>query len=181
MPANETNIMKFGKYERSGIERRTFIYSVSAIGAITLAGCIGEEGPAVDDDEENDIDDDGPEDDVPDDDLDYEEDPEEVVEEEEEIEDLEAGTATVEVDYDGEWRGVIETLTTSEEYEGEGPESFEVEIDPEYDILHAWFQKLVSGDESREITVRVSIDDEVIIEETTDGHYGLARVRVEID
>ncbi|MFP8957309.1 hypothetical protein ACLI4Y_11305 [Natrialbaceae archaeon A-CW3] len=112
--------------------------------------------------------------------MDFEEDPEEVVEEEEEIVDLEEAIATVEVDYDGEWEGVIETLATSERYEGEGDESFEVELDPEYDILHAWFQKLVPGDESREITVRVLIDDEVVIEETADGQYGVARVRIEI-
>ena len=175
MTANGTSTMTLGKYETVGIERRTFIYGVSAIGAVSLAGCIGEEGPAVDDGEDdadsNDEEEPANEDDV---------EPEEEAEGEEGIEDPEEATATVEVDYDGEWSGVIETTATREEYEGEGSEAFEVDFDPEYDIVTAWFQKLVSGDESREISVRVIIDDEVVIEETIDGEYGMVRVQVEI-
>ena len=175
MTANGTSIMTLGKYDKLDIERRTFICSVSAIGAATLAGCTGEEGPAVDDDE-NDSDSNDDEEPASEEDVE----PEEEVEGEEGIEDPEEATATVEVEYDGEWSGVIETTATREEYEGEGAEAFEVDFDPEYDIVTAWFQKLVSGDESREISVRVIIDDEVVIEETVDGEYGMVRVQVEI-
>ena len=165
--------MNAGESTKCGIGRRTFVYGVSAIGAVALAGCLG-------DDDDVDVDDDEPVDDTdpPTDEDDTE--PEEESEGETEIDAPDTTVATVEVDYDGEWSGAIETLETREDYEGEGPESFDVEFDPEYDVITAWFQKLVAGDESREISVRVLVDDEVVIEERVDGEYGMVRVDVEI-
>ena len=109
-----------------------------------------------------------------------EEEPEEVVEEVEEIEEPDANVAIVEIDYPGEWSGSISNLATTRTVEGEGPDQLEVELDDEFDVVSAIIQKIVPGDDERELTVRIVIDDEVVLEESTTVEYGLVSLRVSV-
>lgn len=102
------------------------------------------------------------------------------VEEVEEVEEPDANVAIVEIDYAGEWRGSVSNLAARRRVEGEGPEQLEVELDDEFDVVSAIIRKNVPGDDERELTVRILVDDEVILEESTTVEYGGVSLRVSV-
>lgn len=112
------------------------------------------------------------------DDPDVEEDPEEEVEGEEEIDDPDGNTAIVEVDYDGGWSGNVGNTATTSSVDGEGSESFEIELTDGFDVVTGVFQKQDDSDD--ELSARIIVDGDVVVEESTTAAYGLVTVTVSV-
>ncbi|MFC6873639.1 hypothetical protein [Halobellus marinus] len=83
----------------------------------------------------------------------------------------------VRIVYDGEWQGSISAGSTSRSIDGSGTDTYDIDGDPF--IVSANAQK--NDDSSRELTVQILQDGEVIADESTTSEYGIAQVTSEDD
>lgn len=87
----------------------------------------------------------------------------------------EDSTYQVKVSYEGEWSGTIATGDSTRSIDGSGADTISIEGDPL--IVSANAQK--QDDSSRELTVQIIENSEVIAEQSTSAGYGVAQVTSE--
>lgn len=87
----------------------------------------------------------------------------------------ENSTYQVKVSYEGEWSGTIATGDSTRSIDGSGTKTIDIEGDPL--IVSANAQK--QDDSSRELTVQIIENSEVIAEQSTSAGYGVAQVTSE--
>jgi hypothetical protein len=80
----------------------------------------------------------------------------------------------IKVAHDGEWSGSIGPTSSSRSVEGEGNETFDVEIQDGWDAVSAFMQK--EGDDDDPMYVRIIYDGQVVQESSTSTAYGTASV-----
>lgn len=87
----------------------------------------------------------------------------------------ESSTLQVKVSYEGEWSGTVGTGDSTRSVDGSGTETIDIESDSL--IVSANAQK--QDDSSRELTVQIIENGEVIAEQSTSAGYGVAQVTSE--